>query len=145
MVTESAGAAEDAGRLIGDPIDGVNAMLGARLLEAEPDRVVITCTVTPALRRADGLVHPGVHSTLVETAASVGAALWYRDGRVVGVENHTTHFQLVRAGELRGTARPVDRSAERQLWRVDIRQGDTLVAQGEVLLANLSSARAPHP
>ncbi|MGB9378212.1 MAG: PaaI family thioesterase, partial [Mycobacteriales bacterium] len=89
-----------------------------------------------------GIVHGGVHSSLVETAASVGGALWFGErGNVVGVTN-TTHFlRAVREGELRAVATPIHRGRTQQLWLVEIHDdAGRLAARGEVRLANLSTA-----
>jgi 1,4-dihydroxy-2-naphthoyl-CoA hydrolase len=95
--------------------------------------------VTPALHQPYGIVHGGVHCAAVETAASVGAALWFGDrGTVVGVSNHTDFLRGVRDGELTATATPIHRGGMQQLWLVEVtdEQGRA-VARGQVRLQNL--------
>src|SRR5947209_18033718 len=82
-------------------------LLGLRFEEIGPDRVVMVWDVTPALHQPYGIVHGGVYASVVETAASIGAAAWLGDrGQGVGVSNHTDFLRAVRDGRLRGVAGP---------------------------------------
>jgi 1,4-dihydroxy-2-naphthoyl-CoA hydrolase len=121
---------------------GFIKLVGLRIGEASGDRVVLTCPVTPDLHQPFGLVHGGVYATLAETAASVGASLWFGDqGKVVGVSNHTDFLRAVRRGELRAEATPLSRGRTTQLWQVEV--GDEqgrLVAHSKVRLQNLAEA-----
>jgi 1,4-dihydroxy-2-naphthoyl-CoA hydrolase len=121
---------------------GFIKLVGVQVTEASGDRVVLTCPVTPDLHQPFGLVHGGVYATLAETAASVGASLWFGDrGKVVGVSNHTDFLRAVRRGELRAEATPLSRGRTTQLWQVEIadEQG-RLIAHAKVRLQNLSEA-----
>ena len=117
-------------------------LLGLRLDEVTGDRVVITWDVTPALLQPYGVVHGGVHASVVETAASVGGAAWLGDrGQVVGVNNSTDFLRAVREGTLRAVAEPVHRGRLQQLWVVEIRdESGRLVARGQVRLQNIPDA-----
>jgi 1,4-dihydroxy-2-naphthoyl-CoA hydrolase len=121
---------------------GFIKLVGLRIGEASGDRVVLTCPVTPDLHQPFGMVHGGVYATLAETAASVGASLWFGDqGKVVGVSNQTDFLRAVRRGELRAEATPLSRGRTTQLWQVEI--GDErgrLVAHSKVRLQNLAEA-----
>src|SRR3978361_910114 len=78
--------------------EGLDTHLGMRFDQLTPDRVVLRWTVTPQLLQPYGLVHGGVHCAAVESAASIGAALWFGDrGTGVGVSNHTDFLRAVRA------------------------------------------------
>ena len=123
-------------------VDGFNKVLGTQFVEVSGDRVVLSCTVKPDLLQPYGIVHGGVHCSLVETAASVGAALWFGDrGNVVGVANHTNFIRAVRDGTITVVATPVQRGRTQQLWQVDITDdAERLVARGEVRLANIPDA-----
>ena len=82
-----------------------------------------------------GLVHGGVYCGIVESLASVGAALEsMRSGRwIVGVENTTRFLKATRAGVLTAVGRPVSVSDTQSVWQVDIHDaGGTLVASGGV-------------
>ena len=118
---------------------GFTKLVGLRFEEVSADRVVLACPVTADLHQPYGLVHGGVHATLAETAASVGAALWFGDrGTVVGVSNHTDFLRAVRGGELRAEATPLARGRTAQLWQVEISDDrHRLVAHAKVRLQNL--------
>jgi 1,4-dihydroxy-2-naphthoyl-CoA hydrolase len=121
---------------------GLDSTLGAEFVEASGDRVVVTCPVQPHILQPYGLVHGGVHCALVETAASMGGALWFGErGNVVGVANHTNFLRAAREGTLTATAEPVQRGRTQQLWRVTVTGDDGRnLAVGEVRLANIPNA-----
>jgi 1,4-dihydroxy-2-naphthoyl-CoA hydrolase len=121
---------------------GFVAVLGLEVVEADGDRVTARLDVQPHLHQPYGIVHGGVYCAVVETAASVGAALWFGDrGHVVGVSNHTNFLRSVRAGVLDVEATPVHRGRTQQLWQVTVQDGQQrLVARGEVRLANIAPA-----
>ena len=118
---------------------GLDTLLGIEIVEASGDKVVLTWTVGPHLHQPFGILHGGVHCSAVESAASMGAALWFGDrGTVVGVSNHTDFLRAVRDGVLTATATPIHQGRQQQLWLVNITDVDErLVARGEVRLQNL--------
>ncbi len=121
---------------------GLNKTLDFALDEAGPDRVVMSWTAAEQHLQPYGIVHGGVHCSVVEASASVGAALWYGDrGRVVGVANHTNFLRAARAGaSLTATATPIHRGRSQQLWLVEVTDDDgRAVARGEVRLQNLAA------
>ncbi|HSP38725.1 MAG TPA: PaaI family thioesterase [Frankiaceae bacterium] len=121
---------------------GFDKLLGVEYLEASGDRVVLTCDVRPDLHQPYGILHGGVHCALVESAASIGGAMWFGDrGNVVGVANHTNFLRATREGRLTVTAEPVQRGRTQQLWRVTVTDdNDRTLASGEVRLANITSS-----
>jgi len=125
-----------------DDITGFDELLGVELKEATGSRVVITCTVRPDLTQPYGILHGGVHCSLIESAASLGAALWFGErGNVVGVANHTNFLRATRDGTLTVTATPVQRGRTQQLWRVTVtNESGKDAATGEVRIVNIASA-----
>jgi 1,4-dihydroxy-2-naphthoyl-CoA hydrolase len=123
-------------------VGGFAEWLGLSVAEASGDRVVLTWKIRPELWQPYGIVHGGVHCSVVETAASIAAALWFGDrGKVVGVSNQTDFLRAVREGELRAVATPIHRGRLQQLWQVEIRDEDEkLAARGQVRLQNLDSS-----
>ncbi|PZG00386.1 PaaI family thioesterase [Micromonospora deserti] len=121
---------------------GFVALLGLEFDEVGDDRVVIRWRVRPELHQPYGIQHGGVYCAVVETAASVGGALWLGDrGQVVGVSNQTDFLRAVRDGELTAVGTPVHRGRSQQLWQVEITDADArLVARGQVRLQNLYPA-----
>ena len=92
-----------------------------------------------------GIVHGGVYTSAVESAASIGASTAVRDrGQVaVGLTN-TTHFlRPLSAGRVNVEAVPLSQGRTQQLWRVDITDGSAkLIAHGEVRLQNVAGQAA---
>ena len=119
------------------PEGWVRAM-GVEITSATEDEVRAEWTVADRHLQSYGIVHGGVHCGVIETLASVGAALWaFKEGRgVVGLENHTSFLRAVRAGtRLRSVATPLQRGRRAQVWQGDIRDDeDRLVATGRVRL-----------
>lgn len=114
--------------------------LGVEFEEVTADRVVASWTAGPHLHQPFGIVHGGAHCGVVETLASVGAAVWLGDkGKVVGVSNSTDFFRAVTDGRLSSTATPVHRGRSQQVWIVETtdEQGRT-VSRGQVRLQNLT-------
>ena len=124
-----------------DELGNFNRWLGLEVLEASGDRVVVGCDVRPDHHQPYGIVHGGVHSSLVETVASIAAARWLGDrGQVVGVSNQTDFLRAIRDGRLVATGTPVHRGRLQQLWVVEVRDADDrLVARGQVRLQNISA------
>jgi 1,4-dihydroxy-2-naphthoyl-CoA hydrolase len=121
---------------------GFTGPLGLRIEETTPDRMTVRWTVQPTQWQPYGITHGGVYCTVVETVASVAAAVWLGDdGHVVGVSNHTDFLRAVREGELVATGTPIHRGRSQQLWLVEIHDDrQRLVARGQVRLQNLRSS-----
>ncbi len=113
--------------------------LGIEVVEAGPDTCVLTMDVQAQHLQPMGILHGGVHCTLVETAASVAGAVWLDDrGHVVGAANHTNFLRPVSAGRITATASPIHRGRTQQLWLVEVTDAaGKLLARGEVRLANI--------
>lgn len=111
--------------------------MGVTILTASSDEVTCAWEVTEKHHQGYGIVHGGVHCGVVETLASIGAALVAlpRGQRVVGLENNTSFIRAVRSGRLTAKARPVTRGRTTQVWEAWIRdEQENLVAQGRVRL-----------
>lgn len=131
-------------------VDALNAALGAygehlglHVVEAGPDRMVATWTVGPHLLQPYGIVHGGVHCTVVETLGSVGSAIWFGErGKVVGVNNSTDFYRAVTEGEVISTATPIHQGRSQQVWVVESRDADgRLVSRGQLRVQNLPSRK----
>ena len=111
--------------------------MGVTILTASADEVTCAWEVSEKHLQGYGIVHGGVHCGVIETLASVGAALaaMPRGQRVVGLENTTSFIRAVTSGRLTGIARPVTRGRTTQVWEAWIRdRQENLVAQGRVRL-----------
>jgi len=124
-----------------DPVGPFIEHLGIQMTTASGDEVHATWNAVPKLHQPYGIVHGGVHCAVVETLASVGAALWFGDrGKVVGVSNSTDFYRAVREGALSSRAVPVHRGRSQQVWIVETHdEDDRLVARGQVRLQNLAT------
>jgi len=118
------------------PSGWVRAM-GITILKATADEVSCEWEVTETHHQGYGIVHGGVYCGVVETLASIGAAVVAhpRGQRVAGLENSTSFIRAVRSGRLHAVARPVTRGRLSQVWEAWVRDEDErLVAQGRVRL-----------
>jgi uncharacterized protein (TIGR00369 family) len=131
-------------RLEGASLDDGSAFLraaGLILDEITPTRVTGHLVLGPEHHTPWGIVHGGVYTTAIESAASVGASTAVRDqGQVaVGLTN-TTHFlRSVTEGRVNVEASALSQGRMHQLWRVDITDDSgKLIAHGEVRLQNVA-------
>lgn len=115
---------------------------GLVLEDATGSRVVGHLELGPDHHTPWGIVHGGVYSTAVESAASIGASLAVRDrGQVaVGLTN-TTHFlRSLASGRVSVDAVALSQGRTQQLWRVDVNdESGRLIAHGEVRLQNVTA------
>src|SRR3989338_10964611 len=90
---------------------------GLVILTATPDEVTCALEVGETHHQGYGIVHGGVHAGVIETLASIGAALvaMPRGQRVVGLENSTSFIRAVRSGRLHANACPVTRGRTSQV------------------------------
>jgi uncharacterized protein (TIGR00369 family) len=98
----------------------------------------------PAHHQPWGLVHGGVYTTAIETAASVGASTAVQaEGLVaVGVNNNTNFLRSMTEGRVIVAARAIQQGRTQQLWEVRISDDrDRLVATGQVRLQNIEPRR----
>lgn len=111
--------------------------------EATGHRVMGHSDLGPEHHTLWGIVHGGVYSSAVESAASIGASAAVRDAAQIAVGlTNTTHFlRSVRAGRVLVEAIALNQGLTQQLWRVDVtNDAGKLVAHGEVRLQNMSAS-----
>jgi len=119
--------------------------LGLRLDEVSGGRVVASWTAGERHHQPYGIVHGGVHASVVETLGSVGSAAWASEHlaegtKVVGVHNSTDFFRAVSDGDLTSTGTPVHQGRSQQLWVVETRDAQgRLVARGQLRVQNLTA------
>ena len=114
--------------------------LGIKLVELTADKAVATWTAGPPLHQPFGIVHGGAHCSVVETLASLGAAVWLGDrGNVAGVNNNTDFYRSISEGGFTSTATPLHRGRSQQVWLVEtvIDASGKLASRGQVRLQNL--------
>jgi 1,4-dihydroxy-2-naphthoyl-CoA hydrolase len=120
--------------------------MGVTITRATQDEVRAELTVGPAHLQSYGIVHGGVHCGLIESMASIGAALYAisRGQSVVGLENNTSFIRAVRAGaKLHAVSTPITRGRKTQVWEARVLDEDErIVATGRVRLLCLESDEA---
>ena len=109
---------------------GFERAIGLEFTHVSAEEVVCEVPVGPHLHQPYGLVHGGVYASIIETAASVGAAMFAMPKRqtTVGLENTTSFVRAVRSGKLTGRALPIHRGRQTQVWEVEVRGDDGKVA-----------------
>jgi 1,4-dihydroxy-2-naphthoyl-CoA hydrolase len=129
------------------PLEAASAFVhaaGLVLDEVSGSRVTGHLQLGPEHHTPWGIVHGGVYSTAVESAASVGASTAVQEqGQVaVGLTN-TTHFlRSLTGGGVLLEAAALNQGRSQQLWRVDITdESGRLIAHGEVRLQNITTAQ----
>jgi uncharacterized protein (TIGR00369 family) len=123
--------------------DGWERANGLRFLSASGDEVTAELVVGRQHLQPYGLVHGGVYAGVIESLASVGAALDVlpQGKSAVGLENHTSFIRACRGGTLHATARPVTRGSRSQVWDVTITDEDgRVLATGRVRVLVLDTA-----
>ena len=104
------------------PVQGLGHTLQMQVVEATPERVVMTMPVTAQHLQPWGYLHGGASVALAETAATAGAFLNCPAGMVAfGQEINANHLRSVREGLLTATAIPLHVGRTSQVWEIDIR------------------------
>ena len=88
-----------------------------------------------------GLVHGGVYTTAIESAASVGASTAAAEHGLVavGVNNNTNFLRSMTDGRVTVDARAIQQGRTQQLWEVRVTDDRyRLVAIGQVRLQNIT-------
>ena len=117
--------------------------LGIEFTELSGSKVVATWTAGPTMHQPYGIVHGGVHCSVVETLGSVGGMEWMAgrdpDGKVVGVNNNTDFYRAVASGPMTSTGTPIHQGRSQQVWLIETYADgdDRLVARGQLRLQNL--------
>lgn len=128
-----------------DPTTGWAGAMGLDFVTISAEEVVVEWTIDGRHRQPYGIVHGGVHSGVIETVCSMGAAMHAgpRGQTVVGVENHTSFLRAVREGRLRASAKPLHVGRRAQLWQAEITdESGRLVATGRVRLFSQDASAA---
>ena len=125
---------------------GFAEMVGLVLDESSSSRVRGHVEVGEEHHQPFGMVNAGLHATMVETFASVGAFIWAQEQGMtaaVGVHNATDFYRSHRFGRLDGEAIPIHQGRSQQIWQVTITRATDgkMVAQGRLRLQNLDQVR----
>ena len=109
--------------------------------EASGSRVAGHVELGPDQHTPWGVVHGGLYSSVVESAASIGASTAVVElGQFsVGVNNNTDFIRAMTEGRVDVVAEPIQQGRTQQLWQVLLTRADDgkLVARGQVRLQNV--------
>ncbi|EPZ48263.1 MULTISPECIES: hotdog fold thioesterase [Alicyclobacillus] len=96
--------------------------LGMQVVEATPDKVVMTMPVDSRTHQPMGLLHGGASVALAESAASLGSLLNVNtdEKTAVGLEINANHIRSAREGIVTAVATPVHRGATTMVWDIRI-------------------------
>jgi len=112
--------------------------LGMVIDEATAERVVATMPVD-GNTQPDGFLHGGATTSLIETLASIGAAIaaGWPEKVVMGQQQTCNFLSTATSGHVRGVATPVHIGRSTHLWNVDVTSVETgkRVASGRVTMA----------
>src|SRR5258706_14810157 len=114
---------QDFSQRLNDMPEGWLQAMGITITKATADEVRAELTVGPEHLQSYGIVHGGVHCGLIESLASIGAALYAlpRGQSVVGLENSTSFVRAVRGGaKLHAVSTPVTRGRRTQVWEARV-------------------------
>ena len=103
------------------PDAGVHLALGISVVDATPERVVVSVPVTSTVHQPFGILHGGVSALLAESAASIGGSISVPEGKaIVGTELNCSHLRSMTSGTLTATATPVRKGRTIQVWGIDL-------------------------
>jgi uncharacterized protein (TIGR00369 family) len=126
--------------------EGWLTAMGVTITLATKDEVRCELTIGREHLQGYGIVHGGVHCGLIESLASIGAALFAlpRNQSVVGLENNTSFVRAVRTGaKLHAVSTPITRGRKTQVWEARVLDDrDQIVAIGRVRLLCLEQDQA---
>ena len=109
--------------------------------ETTGQRVTAHAELTAEHHTPWGVVHGGVYTTIIESAASIGASIAAMEQRqfAVGVNNNTDFIRAMKTGRIDVLAEPVNQGRTQQLWQVVITRVEDGkdVARGTVRLQNI--------
>ena len=99
----------------------LSGLLGMRIVEAGPDRVVAEMEIRDDLRTFGGALHGG---TLMALADTVGAAATVVNlpagGSTATIESKTNFFAAGRAGVVRAESTPLHKGRRTMVWQTRV-------------------------
>ena len=115
-------------------------LMGVRLTEATPTRVVATMLVRPDLCTAGGILHGGAHMAFADTLGAVGTVLNLPPGKRTTTTDSSTKFIGSAALDTTVTGETVamHRGRTTMVWQTSIRTADgklcSVVTQTQLVL-----------
>jgi 1,4-dihydroxy-2-naphthoyl-CoA hydrolase len=96
-------------------------VLGLRIAEASPDRVVGELTIRDELRTVGGALHGGTLMALADTIGATATALNLAPGdTTTTLESKTNFFAAGRTGTVRAEATPLHKGRRTMVWQTRV-------------------------
>ncbi|MCB1525476.1 MAG: PaaI family thioesterase [Rhodoblastus sp.] len=121
-------------------------LMGIRLVEQTPDKVVAEMEVREDLCTTNSILHGGAYMAFADTIGAVATVLNLPPGAgTTTVESKTNFISAIRAGEIaRAECTPVHRGKTTQVWTTRILRPDgklaAIVTQTQMVLAARAKA-----
>lgn len=115
-------------------------LMGVRLTEATPERVVATLLVRPELCTAGGILHGGAHMAFADTLGAVGTVLNLERGKRTTTTDSSTKFIGSAAVDttVTGECVALHRGRTTMVWQTSIRNAQgklcSVVTQTQLVL-----------
>ena len=119
---------------------GLPGLMGLRLLELAPDRVLAELPVRPDLCTIGGILHGGASMAFADTLGAVGTVLNLGEGqRTTTTDSSTKFIAGARVGStVTGECLALHRGRSTQVWQTMIRNADgklcAVVTQTQLVL-----------
>ena len=99
----------------------LSTLLGLRIVEATPERVVAELTIRDDLRTVGGALHGGTLMALADTAGAAATIVNLPAGATTTtLESKTNFFAAGRSGIVRAEATPLHRGKRTQVWQTRV-------------------------
>lgn len=97
-------------------------LMGVRVLELSPERVVAEMEVRPDLCTAGGLMHGGAYMAFADTLGAVGTVVNLPPGKTTTTTDSSTKFigSAKRGTRIRGESVPLHRGRTTMVWETRI-------------------------
>jgi uncharacterized protein (TIGR00369 family) len=96
-------------------------LLGMRVVEASPERVVAELTIKDELRTVGGALHGGTLMALADTVGATATALNLPAGATTTtLESKTNFFAAGRSGVVRAESTPLHRGKRTMVWQTRV-------------------------
>ena len=115
-------------------------LMGVKLVELHPERVVATLEVTPPLCTAGGILHGGAHMAFADTLGAIGTVLNLPQGKRTTTTDSSTKFIGAAAVNtvVTGESIALHRGRTTMVWQTSIRTAEgklcSVVTQTQLVL-----------
>ena len=100
----------------------LSTLLGLRIVEVTPDRVVAELTIRDELRTVGGALHGGTLMALADTVGAAATVVNLPPGATgtTTLESKTNFFAAGRSGVVRAEATPLHKGKRTQVWQTRV-------------------------